>query len=205
MSTIRDMAWDDAFGGDAPSAGRDEEIELVGPNLRVTGSVSLGRFGRLTDLINASSGYLRVRGACLLERSGEATDLSLPELMVDQDEISFIAQTHPDRPEPGAAGGFVEPAFDAGVDARQAREFVMFTPAHTVTGKVYIFGQTDLAAFVDSTSPRFVPVVDVTARSLADRLVVNRYDFVLINRTQMIAAAEMNRQGDTAPEERPEP
>ena len=185
------MAWDDAFGGDAPSAGRDEEIELVGPNLRVTGSISLGRFGRLTDLINASSGYLRVRQACLLERSGEATDLSLPELMVDQDEISFIAQRHPPALEEEAAGGFKAPTFDTGVDERQAREFVMFTPAHTVTGKIYIFGQTDLAAFVDSTSPRFVPVVDVTARSLADRGVVTTYDFVLINRTQMIAAAEV--------------
>ena len=188
------MAWGEAFDGGRPGAGRDEEIELVGPNLRVTGSISLGRFGRLTDLINASSGYLRVREARLLERSGEPTDLALPELMVDQDEISFIAQAHPAAPEPGAAGGFEEPAFDTGVDARQAREFVLFTPAHTVTGKIYIFGQTDLAAFVDATTPRFVPVVDVTARSLADRGVVHHYDFVLINRTQMIAAAEVGAE-----------
>ena len=190
------MAWDDAFGGDAPGAGRDEEIELVGPNLRVTGSISLGRFGRLTDLINASSGYLRLRQACLLERSGAATDLAVAELMVDQDEISFIAQTHPPALEDEAAGGFETPTFDTGVDARQAREFVLFTPAHTITGKIYIFGQTDLAAFVDSTSPRFVPVVDVTTRSLADRGVVTKYDFVLINRTQMIAAAEVGAQPD---------
>jgi hypothetical protein len=188
------MAWDDAFGGDAPGAGRDEEIELVGPNLRVTGSISLGRFGRLTDLINASSGYLRIRQACLLERSGAATDLSVAELMVDQDEISFIAQAHPPALRDEAAGGFEAPTFDTGVDARQAREFVLFTPAHTVTGKIYIFGQTDLAAFVDSTSPRFVPVVEVTTRSLADRGVVTHYDFVLINRTQMIAAAEVGAE-----------
>jgi hypothetical protein len=194
------MAWDDAFGGDGPSTGRDEEIELVGPNLRVTGSISLGRFGRLTDLINASSGYLRIREACLLERSGAATDLSVPELMVDQDEISFIAQAHPPALQEDAAGGFEAPTFDTGIDARQAREFVLFTPAHTVTGKVYIFGQTDLAAFVDSTTPRFVPVVDVTARSLADRVVVTNYDFVLINRTQLIAAAEVRPQPVGMPE-----
>ena len=71
-------------------------------------------------------------------------------------------------------------------------------PAHTITGRVYVFGQTDLAGFVDSTDPRFVPVVDVTTRSLADRRIVTRYDFVLINRTQMIAAAEIGQQGDTA-------
>ena len=93
------------------------------------------------------------------------------------------------------------PTFDSGVDARQAREFVLFTPAHAVTGKVYIFGQTDLAAFVDSTTPPFVPVTEVTARSLADRRVVSHYDFVLINRTQMIAAAEIGRPGDIAAED----
>ena len=76
----------------------------------------------------------------------------------------------------------------------------MFTPAHTITGKVFIFGQTNLAAFVDSTSPRFVPVIDATTRSLNDRKVVNHYEFLLINRTQMIAAAELGGEDDIAAE-----
>ena len=196
------MGWDEPFGGAVP-AGADEAIELVGTNLRLIGIVSLGRFGRLTDLINASSGYLRVRDARLLNRNGEPTDLRLPELMVDQDEISFIAQTT--ASEPATATGFIEPTFDnTNIEARKAREFVMFTPAHTVSGKVFVFGQTDLAGFVDSTDPRFVPVVDVTTRSLADRRIVSRYAFVLINRTQMIAAAEIGRQGDIAAEDLPD-
>jgi hypothetical protein len=196
------MTWGEGFD-DVGQEGRDEPIELVGTNLRMTGVVSLGRFRRLTDMINASSGYLRIRDACLLHGTGEPSDLEVPELMVDQDEVSYIAQTNPPVPEEGAAGGYDEPTFDTGIDARQAREFVMFTPAHTVTGKVFIFGQTNLAAFVDSTSPRFVPVVDATTRSLADRKVVNHYDFLLINRTQMIAAAELGGQGDIGPGDLP--
>lgn len=197
------MAWDDTFDAEPATGGRDEPIELVGTNLRMTGTVSLGRFGRLTDFINASSGYLRVRDAQLLHRNGDPTDLTLPELMVDQDEISFIAQGQAPVPEVGAATGFIEPVYDTTVEHRKAREFVIFTPGHTVSGKVYIFGQTDLAAFVDSTDPRFVPVVDVTTRSLADRGIVSRYDFVLVNRTQMIAAAETGRQGDITAEDLP--
>ena len=65
------MAWDEGF--DASGGGSQESIELVGTNLRMIGVVSLGRFGRLTDLINASSGYLRVRDARLLSRNGEPT------------------------------------------------------------------------------------------------------------------------------------
>ncbi|MFL5682822.1 MAG: hypothetical protein ACJ77O_06735 [Chloroflexota bacterium] len=190
------MVWDDA--PDAGPIGHDEQIELVGTNLRLKGTVSLGRFGRLTDLINASSGYVRVRDAQLLQRNGESSGLDLAELMVDQDEISFIAQAHAARPEPGSGVGFIEPVFADTVEARQAREFVMFTPGHTVTGRVHVFGQTDLAGFVDATDPRFVPVTGVTTRSLADRRIVSHYDFLLINRTQLIAAAEAAGRDETA-------
>jgi len=196
------MVWDDA-PGEVPIE-HDEQIELVGTNLRLKGTISLGRFGRLTDLINASSGYVRVRDAQLLQRNGDASGLVLPELMVDQDEISFIAQSHAAPPEPGAAVGFIEPVFADTIEARQAREFVMFTPGHTVTGRVHVFGQTDLASFVDTADPRFVPVTSVTTRSLADRRIVSRYDFLLINRTQMIAAAEAGPRDDTSRDEAPE-
>src|SRR3954451_11512612 len=193
------MVWGDNAGEAA--AGRDEQVELVGTNLRINGVIGLGRFGRLTDMINASSGYVRVRDAQLLQRNGEPTGLQLSELMVDQDEISFIAQAHAGRPERGSAGGFLEPMFGDTVEARQAREFVMFTPGHTVTGRVHVFGQTDLVGFVDTSDPRFVPVTGVTTRSLTDRRIVSRYDFILINRTQMIAVAEAGGRDETVRDE----
>jgi hypothetical protein len=188
------MVWDEI---DAPKiAGRDQPIELVGTHLRLTGVIALGRFGRLTDLFNASSGYIRVRDARLLRRTGEPTTLVLPEIMVDQDEISFIAQTEA-HVERGTGAAFDAGFSDPGIQ-RTAREFVLFTPGHTVTGSVHLFGQTDLAGFVDSTDPRFVPVIDVTTRSLADHRIVSRYPFLLINRTQLIAASEVGRTEDVA-------
>jgi len=196
------MVWDDVAA--AMPVGRDEPVELVGTNLRVKGTVSLGRFGRLTDLINASSGYVRIHDAQLLQRNGDPTNLVLSELMIDQDEISFIAQQEAEHPEPGAAVGFIEPAFGDNIEARKAREFVMCTPGHTITGTVHIFGQTDLAGFVDATDPRFVPVTDATTRSLTDRRIVSRYDFILINRTQMIAAAEAGARDDLTAHDVPE-
>ena len=193
------MVWDDATEG--TPVGNQEPVELVGTHLRLNGNVSLGRFGRLSDLINASSGYLRIRDARLLRRNGEPTSLILTELMVNQDEISFIAQSGARNAE--ATGGYIEPGFGE-IEARQAREYVMFTPGHTLRGKVHVFGQTDLAGFVDATDPRFVAVTGVTARSLADRRIISHYDFVLINRTQMIAAAEASTRNDLAPQDIPE-
>ncbi len=202
------MVWDKtsgAFGLDdiQEESNRDEPIELVGTHLRVNGTISLGRFGRLTDLINASSGYVRVHNAQLLRRNGEPTSMTLPELMVDQDEISFIAQRDPPGDQPGSPG--YDMMFMGEMPGvRKAREFVMFTPGHTVTGRVHIFGETDLAGFVDSSDPRFVPVIGVTTRSLADRRIISHYKFVLINRTHMIAASEIGRQGDIVPGDVPD-
>ena len=69
---------------------------------------------------------------------------------------------------------------------------MIYTDGHALTGSVFLFGETDLAAFVESTHPRFVPLVDVSARSLADHDIVVSYPFVLVNRTRMIAAAELD-------------
>ena len=81
---------------------------------------------------------------------------------------------------------------------------MLFTPGHTITGKLQIYEGTDIAGFVDASDPRFVPVVDATARSLADRRVISHFKFLLVNRTQMIAASEVGRAGDIAPEDVPD-
>ena len=199
------MGWDtgaDPFGvGGEAGGGIHEPIELVGTSLRLTGTIALGRFGRLTDLINALSGYVRIHDARLLRPNGEPTDVTLSEILVDQDEISYFAQREATTPAHGAAIGFVDQGFGGNVETRKPREYIMFTPGHTVTGKVHVFGAMDVATFVDASDPRYIPVTDATTRSLTDRRIVGHFPFVLINRTQMIAAAEIGRPEDTTPPE----
>lgn len=200
------MSWEPdtpGFGDPDAGVGHEASIELVGTYLRLTGRIPLGRFGRLTDLINALSGYVHVHDAQLLRPDGEPTGLVLPEIMVDQDEISFIAQSEAQHPEHGPATGSADQGF-AQTELRVAREFVMFTPAHSVTGAVYLFGQTDLRGFVDATDPRYLPVTDATARSLADQQIVGVYPLLLLNRTQMIAASEIGKRGDVVEEAVPD-
>jgi len=81
------MAWEgDTAFRDLPAMapGPDAQIELVGTYLRLTGRIPLGRFARLTDLINALSGYVHIHDAQLLRLTGEPAGLVLPEIMVDQ-------------------------------------------------------------------------------------------------------------------------
>ena len=172
-------------------SGRMEQIELIGPHLRVSGEVSLLRFNRLSDLINHGRGYIRLSDARLLRRNGDPTNLVVPELMVNQDEVTFIGQKAEELSPPVAS---LSP-IDRPSMARIPRQLVIFTPGHTLTGTVWLFAETDVATFVDSPDPRFVPMTDVTARSLADRRVISHFGLALVNRTQISAASLLERSG----------
>ena len=174
---------------------RFETIELVGPHLRVSGDISLLRFSRLSDLVNHTRGFVRLTGAQLLRRNGDPTGLVVEELMVNQDEITFIGQKEEEvsTAQTGLLGGMDRPLMQ-----RVPRDLVIFTPGHTLPGTIYLFPETDIATFVDSPDPRFVPMTAATARSLADRRVISHFGLVLVNRTQMTAASLRELAGSAA-------
>jgi hypothetical protein len=174
------------------AAGALEEIELVGPHLRVKGTIALGLFHRLSDRLNHSHGYVHVSGARLMRRNGDPTDLVVDELMINPDEITFIAQR-----TAGGAGDGPSDDFES-VVARESRRFVFFTEGHTISGSVQVHGESDLASFVEATEPRFVPLTGARARSLADRRVISHYELLLLNRTQTTAVAEASRAASFA-------
>jgi hypothetical protein len=172
--------------------GRSEPIELVGPHLRVSGTINLGRFSRLSDLVNHSRGFVRLHDARLLRRNGDPTSLVLAELMVNQDEITFIGQTeHVLETELSTDEGPENPLIGERPNVEKApRRFVVFTPGHAIAGSIHVHQEMTLGNFVEASDPRFVPMTSVTARSLADLRVISHFDFLLVNRTQMTAIAE---------------
>ena len=182
-----------AFAEAAPLAiGVSEEIELVGPHLRVKGTIAIGMFHRLSDRVNHSRGYILVRDARLMRRNGDPTDLMLEELMINQDEITFIGQR-----SAGGTGAGVAEGYGTAPD-RETRRYVFFTPGHTISADVQVFGESGLASFAEATDPRFVPLTHARARSLADRRVISHYEFLLLNRTQLTAVAEASRAASFA-------
>ena len=191
-STGFDQQAHDPLGSDGPpDPGKSETIELVGPHLRVCGEISLLKFSSLSDLVNHNRGYIRLKNAQLLRRNGEPTNLIVQELMVNQDEITFIGQTVNEISS--AATG--NAAMDRPMMERVPRELVIFTPGHTLTGTIRVFAETEIGNFVDTPDPRFIAMVDVTARSLADRRVISHFGLVLVNRTQIAAASLLEYAG----------
>jgi hypothetical protein len=114
------------------------------------------------------------------------------ELMVNQDEITFIGQKAEDV---ASAPSGLSDGMDRPLMERIPRKLVIFTPGHTLTGTISAFAEMDISSFVDSPDPRFVALIDVTARSLADRRVISHFGLVLVNRTQMTAASFLEKAG----------
>jgi hypothetical protein len=158
-------------------------VELVGPRLRVSGRISLGRFTHLADLVNHHRSFLVLHGARLLDRDGRPTDVSLDELVVNQDDVTFIGHEHGDPARPPA---------NENAD-RPVRTFAIFTPGHAITGAMHFVRDMTLVNFVEATDPRFVALADAVVTPLGRRGSSSHFERLLVNRTQISAIAETDR------------
>jgi hypothetical protein len=166
-----------------PSAGVDGlPIELVGQHLRLSGTVLIGFHRRLSDFVNSHEGLIQLRDVTVLRRNGDPTKVTSPSIWVSPEEVTLIGQaTDVDERE------------TSGQEFLRKRAFplIVVTPGHTLTGEVHLNPQAVLSAFIESPSPPWIPLTDVRTRSLADRRVISRYGFALLNRRHIVAATEL--------------
>jgi hypothetical protein len=158
--------------------GTTVEVELVGPHLRLSGAIDLGRFRRLSDLLNHHDGLIGLRDATILRRNGTATHVTAPTIWVSPAEVTLIGQLG----EPTPAEAPTEFRIH-----KEPRDLVFVTPGHTMTGRVHIISGGTFSALIESSDPRFVPLSDARTRSLADRRIIARYPFALLNRRHIVA------------------
>jgi len=189
----------DGFGGDAvrhddddpiwgmgasreDGPGREEYLELLGGRLRAGGVAHLGRFRRLTDYVNLLEGFFTLRAVSLLDRTGDATRVTMPELRVRLDDVAIIGQLRFDPPPPAAPEDRLQ------VEKVKHR-LVILTRSHLVAGDVHIHADSSILHFVDSNDPRFIPMADVRVRWLEDHEIAARYPFALVQRSQIQGVA----------------
>jgi hypothetical protein len=161
--------------GPAPTC----RVELVGVNLRLRGTLLLGGHRRLSDFLNNHEGLIELHDAIVLRRSGEATRVTADSIWVSPSEVSIIGDLE---------AAVTQQAPSDLVVPRVRHSLVVVTPGHTLTGDVFLAPQAELAVFIASPYPAFVPITNVRTRSLADRRIVATYDFVLMNRSHIVAA-----------------
>jgi hypothetical protein len=162
----------------AEEHGTTVEVELVGPHLRLSGSIGLGRFRRLSDLLNHHDGLIGLRDATILRRNGTATRVTAPTIWVSPAEVTLIGELG----EPTSAEAPAEFRIP-----KEPRDVVFVTPGHTMTGRVHIIIGGSFSSFIESNDPSFMPLSDARTRSLADRRIIARYPFALLNRRHIVA------------------
>ncbi len=155
-------------------------IELAGPHLRLSGGIDLGRFRRLSDVLNHHEGQLLVHDATILRRNGTATRVTMPSIWVNPSEVTLVGQSDD-------ASTAASPEM---VIHKESHLLIVVTPGHTLSGEVYVPTDGVLSVFIESSDPTFIPMTDVRTRSLADRRIVSRYSFALLNRRHIVAATE---------------
>jgi hypothetical protein len=173
-------------GGDGSE--HEAYLELIGTHLRASGVADVGRFRRISDYVNLLDGFFRLRDVVLLDRTGNPTRITLPELRVRLDDVAIVGQLVV-APLPATTEGHV-------VVSKEMRRIVVMTRAHIIYGFAYILEGGSLMQFVDSTDPHFIPMSNVRVRWLADRRLAGRYPFALIQRSQILGVAS---EGTGAP------
>lgn len=170
-----------AWADDAEAGGGEQYLELIGTELWVAGTVDLGRFRRVSDFVNIVQGYLLIRDAVVLTKTGEASRLAMPELRVLPDDVAVVGQ--PEADQPGRTAG------SDTVIERTRQRLVVFTRSHVIDGDVYLHGDGSIMAFVDATDPKFIPMTEVRVRWLSDQSLATRFDFALVQRSQILGVA----------------
>ncbi len=157
-------------------------IELIGAHLRLRATLLLGGHRRLSDFLNNHDGLLECRDATVLRRNGVPTKVTASSIWVSPSDVTLIGDLDA-AAGPGSPREFVQP--------RARRPIVVVTPGHTLTGDVYLAPEAELSVFIASNYPRVLPLTGVRTRSLADRRILAGYDFVLLNRSQIVAVTAL--------------
>lgn len=153
-------------------------VELVSSHARIGGSVSLGAYTRLSDLLNFHDEILTVKDATILNRTGIATADEAAELDVRLDGLTIVVD-HSD---------YVPPPDSEAIEKRHHRMLVV-TSAHVITGTFFTYPGAEPIAYLRAQEPRWVAITDVRIRSMVDRRIRFSAGFAVLNRKSVVATA----------------
>lgn len=160
------------------ATGASLAIELVSSHARIGGSVNLGAYTRLSDLLNFHDEILTVKEGKVLNRTGIATADGAAELDVRLDTLTIVVD-HSD---------YVPPPDSEAVEKRPHRLLVV-TQGHVITGTFFVYPGAEPVAYLRAQEPHWIPITDVRVRSMVDRRIKFSAAFAVLNRRSVVATA----------------
>ncbi|MEX0626309.1 MAG: hypothetical protein WD402_07180 [Chloroflexota bacterium] len=155
------------------------ELELVSSDARIAGSVSLGAYSRLSDLLNFHDEILTVSdGAVLTPQATRSADAA-PRLDVRLNELTLVI----DR------SNYVPPVDEEQMIEKREHRMLAVTDAYVITATFFIYAGAEAVPYLRANEPRWIPVTDVNVRSLVDREVEFDAKFAVLHRKPLLATA----------------
>jgi hypothetical protein len=160
-------------------SGPQLEIELVSSNARIGGSINLGAYSRLSDLLNFHDEILTVAAGAVMNTSGVRSgstglplDVRLSELTLVLDRSDYVPPTDPEQ--------MIE---------KREHKMLVVTDAYVITATFFIYAGAEAVPYLRASEPRWIPITDVNVRSLTDREVEFEAKFAVLHRKPLLATA----------------
>jgi hypothetical protein len=154
------------------------ELELVSSNARIGGSINLGAYSRLSDLLNFHDEILTVEAGAVMNALGVRSDAGLP-LDVRLAELTMVIDRSNYVPPPDA---------EQMVEKRE-HKMLAVTDAYVITATFFIYAGAEATPYLRANEPRWVPITDVNIRSLTDRNIEFEAKFAVLHRKPLLATA----------------
>ena len=160
-------------------SGPQLEIELVSSNARIGGSINLGAYSRLSDLLNFHDEILTVAAGAVMNPLGvRSAGAGLP-LDVRLTELTLVL----DRSD------YVPPPDTEQMIEKREHKMLAVTDAYVITATFFIYAGADAVPYLRANEPRWIPITDVNVRSLVDREVELEAKFAVLHRKPLLATA----------------
>jgi len=159
-----------------PPVGPTLEIELFSAQARIAGSVNLGAYTRLSDLLSFHDDILALSDAVVLTQAGEPTADRAPQLDIRLESLTLVIDKSNYKPPPDT---------DQAIE-KKAHRMLAVTEAHVITATFFIYPDAEPVSYLKAHEPRWIPVADVHVTSLIDRKVEVRADFAVLHRTPIV-------------------
>jgi hypothetical protein len=155
------------------------DIELVASNARIGGSINLGSYSRLSDLLNFHDEILTVAAGAVMGPTGERSGSTGLPLDVRLSELALVI----DRSD------YVPPPDPEQIVEKQEHKMLAVTDAYVITANIFIYAGVEPVAYLRTAEPRWIPITDVNVRSLTDRGIEFEAKFAVLQRRHLLATA----------------
>jgi hypothetical protein len=155
------------------------ELELISSDAMFAGTINLGAYSRLSDLLNFHDEVLSVADGAVLTQTGDREAHEAPQLDIRLTELTLVI----DR------SNYVPPPDTEQIIEKKQYQLLAVTDAYVITATFFIYAGAEATPYLRAAEPRWIPITDVKLHSLVDRKIEYSADFAVLHRKPLLATA----------------